>query len=216
MEDIGDRIHIGDPNSEANTNGSSTWFVRDVTLFSTTACYAATNEVATFSNGSLANARIINAARSPEASISFNLKFPIAASYEKLKIFRNALEEFVKARPREYLTFSGFRCTRIEADLGFAEYCIAVSHRESWQNLRSILASKAELASFTLELSKKMNLRFISPPMPVDIRMSNATMSAFGVDPGRIANTSVEHDDGSQRGCAENDISSVRAIFDKV
>jgi hypothetical protein len=144
------------------------------------------------------------------------MKFPIWASYEKMKIFRNALEEFVKARPREYLSFSGFRCTRIEADLGFAEYCVAVSHRESWQNARTINFSKAELASFTLELSKKMNLRFVTPPMPVDIRMSDATMPLFGVDPSRVAHTSsVDHDDGSTRGCAEKDISAVRAIFER-
>jgi hypothetical protein len=75
--------------------------------------------------------------------------------------------------------------------------------------------SKAELASFMLELSKKMNLRFVIPAMPVDIRMNQNTMSAFGIDSSKLGNTpSHDNDDGSQRGCAENDISAVRAIFD--
>jgi small-conductance mechanosensitive channel len=213
--DIGDRIHVGDPNSEANANGSSTWFVRDVGLFTTTVCYAATNEVATLSNGSLASSRIINAARSPEASVFILLKFPISASYEKLKIFRNVLEEFVRARPREYLSFSGFRCTRVEADLGFVEYSAAVTHRESWQNLRTIITSKAELASFSLELSKKMKLRFVTPPMPIDLRMNPATMSAFGVDPANYASyVQSMADDDCSHVLDEGEINAVRAIFD--
>lgn len=211
--DIGDRIHVGDPNSEANANGSSTWFVRDVGLFTTTVCYAATNEVATYSNGSLASSRIINAARSPEASIFFLLKFPISASYEKLKIFRNVLEDFVRARPREYLAFSGFRCSRVEADSGFVEYVVAVTHRESWQNLRTIANSKAELASFALELAKKMNLRFKTPPMPIDLRMNPATLTAFGGDPANYSQALA--DDDCSHVFDEGDINAVKAIFDK-
>jgi phage-related protein len=110
-------------------------------------CFAATNEVATYSNGSLAACRIINAARSPNAVVQFNLKFPIDTSYDKLQVFKGALEEFVRARPREYVSFTGFRCTRVEADLGFVQYIVLASHREPWQNLRTILTSKAELAS---------------------------------------------------------------------
>jgi hypothetical protein len=155
-------------------------------------CFASTNEVATYSNGSLASCRIINAARSPNAIVQFNLKFPIDVSYEKLQVFKRALEEFVKARPREYLSFSGFRCTRIEADLGYVQYIVLANHRESWQNLRSILVSKAELASFALELSKKMNLRYKSPPMPIDLRMTNSSMKSFYSSTSNL-NDAVEH-----------------------
>jgi len=75
--------------------------VKDVTLYTTTVIYGATNEVATISNGSLALSRIINAARSPKASMIFFLKFPIDTPYEKLQVFRSALEKFVKHRPRD-------------------------------------------------------------------------------------------------------------------
>jgi hypothetical protein len=43
---------------------------------------------------------------------------------------------------------------------------------ESWQNVAAIFQSRADLASFALELAKKMKIRYVSPPMPVDLRMT--------------------------------------------
>ena len=59
--DIGDKISLSEPNKDTNTAGSSMWFVENVTVFTTTVRYASTNEVATYSNGSLARLRIANA-----------------------------------------------------------------------------------------------------------------------------------------------------------
>lgn len=56
--DIGDRIHISNPQSDTSINGSASWFVRDVDLFTTTVVFAATGEKATLSNGSLAASRV--------------------------------------------------------------------------------------------------------------------------------------------------------------
>lgn len=67
---IGDRIATSNPKTDTSPNGSSTWYVDKVTLFTTTVRFATTNEVATYSNGSLAVLRIINANRSPKAIIS--------------------------------------------------------------------------------------------------------------------------------------------------
>jgi len=67
--DIGDRIAVSQVDQDTNPNGSSTWFVEGVDLFTTTVRFATTNEIATYSNGSLANSRIINAARSPKVRI---------------------------------------------------------------------------------------------------------------------------------------------------
>jgi hypothetical protein len=87
--------------------------------------------MATYSNGSLAASRIINAARSPQAVLYFLLKFPINTPYEKLKVFKGCLEKFANARPREWISMSGFRATRVEADLGFVEYIVVAQHRDS-------------------------------------------------------------------------------------
>lgn len=139
------------------------------------------------------------------------MKFPIDdASYEKLQIFKGAVEEFVKARPREYLNFSAFRCQKVEADLGYVQYIVIVNHRESWQNLGSVLSSKAELQSFTLELTKKMNLRYHSPPMPIDLRMNSAAMNFLGIDSKDSEELAIN--EGSSN---EMDIAAVNSMFKK-
>ena len=98
--DIGDRIATSNPKNDTNPTGSSTWYVERVTLFTTTVRFATTNEVATYSNGSLAILRIINANRSPKAFISISIKFGLETPFKKIGVFRAAVESFIKARPR--------------------------------------------------------------------------------------------------------------------
>jgi hypothetical protein len=70
----------------------------------------------------MANSRIVNAARSPKALIYINLKFGIGVPYNKILLFKEVVETFVKARPREWLSCSGIRCVKVEADLGYVQY----------------------------------------------------------------------------------------------
>jgi small-conductance mechanosensitive channel len=68
--DIGDKVAISPPDQDTSASGSSTWFVEKVSLYTTTVRFATTNEVATYSNGSLARLRIINAKRSPKGELN--------------------------------------------------------------------------------------------------------------------------------------------------
>jgi hypothetical protein len=167
--DIGDRIHVSNPDVDTAPDGTSAWFVENISLFATTLRFATTNEVATIANGNLANSRIVNAARSPRMLCYAYMKFGIDVSYEKVQFFRETLESFIKARPREWISLCGFRVTKLHADLGYVEYVIVLQHRESWQNIVAMLESKAEVQSFCLEVSKKLNMRYVAPPLPVEL-----------------------------------------------
>jgi hypothetical protein len=169
--DIGDRIALSDPSEATSIDGSITWYVENITLFQTTVRLAASNEVATYSNGSLASLRIINANRSPKANVYVYMKFGIDVPYEKIVIFKTAVEKFVKERPREWLQLGGIRAVTVEADLGYIKYVIVLQHVEAWQNVGAILQSKADVSSYCLEVSKKLEMRFKAPPMPVDLKM---------------------------------------------
>ena len=171
--DIGDRIAVSNPMNDTSPDGSTTWFVENITLFTTTVRNAATNEVGTYANGSLASLRIINAARSSNAVVSCTLKFGVDVPYEKVKVFRTVVEGFVKARPREWLSMLGFRATAIQADLGYIQYVIYLQHIESWQNLGIVKESLANVASFCLEVSKKMDMRFVNPPVSLRVEDRN-------------------------------------------
>jgi hypothetical protein len=86
-------------------------------------------------------------------------------------VFKASVENFVKARPREWAQLNGFRATRVNLEFNFIEYVIVLTHRELWQNIGPILQSKADLASFSLEVSKKLNLRYEQPPKPIHLSL---------------------------------------------
>jgi hypothetical protein len=67
---------------------------------------------------------------------------------------------------------NGFRATRVNLEQNFIEYVICVTHRELWQNVGPILQSKADLASFSLEVSKKLNLRYEQPEKPIHLSLT--------------------------------------------
>jgi small-conductance mechanosensitive channel len=120
--DVGDRIAISDPQEDTDANGSAGWIVEKVDLFTTTMRFATTREVATISNGALAGSRIINLKRSEKALVYIYLKFGVDVPHGKIESFKEEVTAFVKDRPREWLALTGFRSTRIEADLG--ENCL--------------------------------------------------------------------------------------------
>lgn len=107
----------------------------------------------------------------------------------------------------QWAAFLAFRATRVEADLGFVEYIVVAQHRESWQNTGACLQSKAELSSFALELSKRMDMRYTAPPMPVDLTMKSDAM------PSIPENASNDGQQGHHRRNSSLDIGSVEAMF---
>jgi small-conductance mechanosensitive channel len=200
---IGDRIHIGNVESDCSWEGSActytnkdccrrllnaipqkyltfalhspyfaAWIVQDVTLFHTVAVFGPTGERASMPNGSLASSRVLNMARSPNACVYVNLQFPTSVTYERIQKFEVLLRDFVQARPREWAHFAAFRATSVIANLGLIGYEVMLIHRESWQYIQSIYESKAQVASFALELSKKLDMRYESPALPVDLRFA--------------------------------------------
>lgn len=170
--DIGDRIAVSDVNQNTDMNGSPGWVVEKIDLFTTTVRFGSSREIATLSNGSLARSRIINMTRSDKAQINIFLKFSVDEPYSKVKVFRSAVESFVRERPREWLCLSGFRATRVETDLGFIEYVVVLQHRESWNMITDILQSKADVSSFCLELQKQLEMSYHAPALPVDLAMN--------------------------------------------
>ncbi|CAB9521546.1 Mechanosensitive ion channel protein [Seminavis robusta] len=180
---VGDRIHLSHPSADTNPNGSSGWIVEKVTLTTTTVYWGATNERATLSNGAISNLRVINAARSPKATIYVHTKFGIDTNYNKIQVFRSAAEQFLKQRPREWCAFLGFRPSEVVIDRGYISYTLIAQHRDGWQKIGGILSSKAKLTTYLLEVSKQLGMRYLSPPLPVDlsIKDASAALKAAGI-----------------------------------
>lgn len=168
---------MSNPESESSFGGAQGWIIANVTLYTTTVYLAGTNEMATIANWSLAKSRIINGTRSPKAIMTVTMRFGLDVPYRKLEIFKSTVEKFIKARPREWLAIIGFRANKIESDLGYIEYGIVLQHRESWANIGMLLDSKHTLHCFCLELVRKLDMRYKSPALPVDLRMDGGQPS---------------------------------------
>lgn len=123
---IGDYIQVGGIETNGSLQGALPWCVANVTLFETELVFVPTNERASLSNGSLANCRIINWARSPQAQFFIFLEFPIDTPYYKLEQFKVAVEEYIKARPREWRALNGFRVNNVYASRNYIEHNIVV------------------------------------------------------------------------------------------
>jgi hypothetical protein len=101
------------------------------------------------------------------------LNFGVDVPYSKIELFKETVESFVKARPREWLSCSSIRATVVEANLGYIEYTISLQHRDSWQNVGNISASKAALMSFCLEVQNQLDMKYTMPYTPVDLTVRN-------------------------------------------
>jgi hypothetical protein len=97
--------------------------------YHTTVVFNFSNEIGTFSNGSISLKRILNASRSPRANLHFFLKFGIRVKLETIELFRTKVYEYIKSKPREWLRPVAFRLDLIAADLGYSQYFILLNHR---------------------------------------------------------------------------------------
>jgi hypothetical protein len=192
---IGDIIHISNTEMDTSPNGSIGWIVQKVTLFETVACWVPTQEQASFNNGSLASSRVINWRRSPNTRVNIQLHFPIETNYEQIEIFKRAVEEFIKVRPREWLQLHGFRVDRILTEQSYMQVTLLIQHRDSWQNIAQILDSKSNLVTYCSEVQKKLGMQYKAPALPVDLRGAQSLLPVDHTSMvGSVTGTSTEED----------------------
>lgn len=197
--DIGDRIYMTEPSLIINDGLWYCWFVEDINLFHTTIRYAGTNEVATLNNGSVANLRIINGARSPNAAVWF--QFPYRANLmdyfdedgvdddgtrmRNIDKIKAELEIYAKENPREWHSFGYFRVDEVHPDLEKLVVTIGLQHRCSWQDLVPILESKAKVMCWLMEYSRKLNVIYDELPQR-DILYYGGALKDGGVSQHRF------------------------------
>jgi hypothetical protein len=63
----------------------------------------------------------------------------------------------------------------VVVEKGYINYVTIAQHRNSWQDIGGVLVSKAGLVAYSLEVAKQLDLRFVSPPLPVDLNVTNSS-----------------------------------------
>jgi len=168
---IGDRVSIGDPASPSQSfEGNSSCIVEKMDLFTTTARLGGTQSLATFSNGSLANLRIINLNRSDRPNVDLNLKFSLESTLEQRELFKRRITAFVRERPRQWSKVIDFRSSRVDTERCYVEYTLILQHRERWQHVSAILESRGEIVNYAVKLVKELRMNYVVPRIPVDIQ----------------------------------------------
>jgi Mechanosensitive ion channel len=185
--DVGDRIVIQEPNAAVDNMGppSGGWVVEKVDLYSTTVRLGTTREYCTFSNGSLANSRILNLNRSDKPNVFHYLKFAMNVSQDQLDIFRREVNQYVKDRPRSWIKVVSMRCKAIEIDLQYLQYALIIQHREKWQSFSAIQVDKGEVFTFCLNLMKRLNMNYTAPKMPIELVPSTGPNPSGYIDDAR-------------------------------
>jgi len=174
--DIGDRIIMDEPCSKSDSlGGNLSWIIEKVDLFTTTARMGTTRELATFSNSSLSNMRIINLNRSDNPDVIINLKFSVYATLKQRQLFRRRITAFVKERPRQWSKIVDFRSTSIETDQGFVEYELILQHRERSQNVGPIQVSRGEVSNYAMKLLKELNMDYVHPNSSINTQPFHST-----------------------------------------
>ena len=83
------------------------------------------------------------------------------------------------------------------------------------QNVMLILQSKADLASFCLEATKKLGMKYESPPMPVNLQTSGE-LNLSGIFQGEddeLKSSNVDSESGVKKGISAEDLQEVANLF---
>jgi small-conductance mechanosensitive channel len=179
--DLGDRIYMSDPSLIICDGLWYCWFVEDITLFHTTIRYAGTNEVATINNGSVANMRIINGARSPNAAVWFQFSYrPNLMEDGNMDKIKAALENYAKENPRDWHSYGYFRVDEVHPETERLVVTIGMNHRPPWQDLVRILEAKAKIMTWTMEYSRQLGVLYDELPKR-DIMYYGGSLKEGGV-----------------------------------
>lgn len=195
--DIGDKVCFMEPNADVDDFGppGGGWIVETVDLYTTTVRKGTTREWATFTNGSLANSRILNLKKSEKPNIYMYLKFTMNITQEQLDEFRRRIIEFIKDRPREWIKLVSLRCTHFETEQQYLKFSLIVQHRESWQSFGTIQVSKSDIYIHALHLQKELKMDYNAPKVPVHLS---------GIIPKTLTNGFLDRDvDGMMKSANE-------------
>ena len=146
-------------------------------MTTTTLRYAATNSVASISNASVANARIVNGARSPRAFVSINVRLSVDATQRQLDEYRKKLITYLERRSRVWVGLVQYRMVDIDSDNGYVTFMYLAQHVKSWQVLAAILLAKGEWERAADTFATEMGIVYDSPARQMVVGLGMAPES---------------------------------------
>lgn len=159
---IGDRITIIAGESIVQPTSCETWLVEDISLSTTTLRFSATNEISTLNNASIANARIVNGARSEKAIVTIRIMFEHTSTQDQLSRFRIRVENYLIDRPEIWAGLVHFRNDAVSNDASTAEYLLRAQHQRPWQDAMPIMVHRGELEQYMTDVAMDIGIAWRS------------------------------------------------------
>lgn len=83
------------------------------------------------------------------------------------------------------LNVLSWNCHALTHYCRFFKDMVCVEARDSWQELFHLWHIRGQIKAFCHELSKQLDMRYVSPPMPIDLRMRGSLDDALREDQAR-------------------------------
>jgi Mechanosensitive ion channel len=136
----------------------------DISLFDTTLRFAMTGEVATISNGTIAQARITNLNRSKASNIVLDIVFHIALhDKDNLQVYTGKIQDYIDSNPNVYDGINSFQCEAIDTNLESVTYKLSVRCRVSWQNAKRVFVHRGNLHRQCIAIAREMKVEHDIP-----------------------------------------------------
>ncbi len=130
----------------------------DITLQTTTLRFAATNELATLVNHSIAHSRIVNHARSSKALVTVMIRLNLNSTTEQVDSFKQSITKYVASLPRVWSDLLIFRVQSVNFDSQYVEYMMRFTHVKTWQDLGPIFINKGELERYCVNVAINLGI----------------------------------------------------------
>lgn len=115
-------------------------------------------------NSSIASTRIVNLARSPNATVHFEFAAHISILDDsKLDLFRKEIQKFVDERPRTWQELAHIRHDMFDAGDERVDVTMALRHRNAWQEAGRIKNDRVDIFRFLYKLGNKLDIHFSAP-----------------------------------------------------
>ena len=125
----------------------------------------------------MANARIVNGARSPRAFVSINVRLSVDATQRQLDEYRKKLITYLERRSRVWVGLVQYRMVDIDSDNGYVTFMFLAQHVKSWQVLAAILLAKGEWERAADTFATEMGIVYDSPARQMVVGLGMAPES---------------------------------------
>ena len=93
--------------------------------------------------------------------MNVQLPMTVKATHEQVHVFKSALLQYIRDKPRVWSCLVDFRITKVDSANELVVYSARIQHVKSWQNQQLVLHARGELEYFCNMILFKLGIDFL-------------------------------------------------------